>query len=49
MKTLIREAQLCNPKYTNHSIRKTRLVTLGEAGIEGRHTSILAVTKVRQQ
>ena len=45
MKTLIKEAELLNPKYTNHSIWKTCLITSDEAGIEGRHMIYLSSYK----
>ena len=44
MKT-IQEAELLNPKYTNHSIQKTCLMTLDKAGIEGRHMIYLSSHK----
>ena len=45
MKTLIKEAELIDPKYMNHSIRKTCLITLDETGIEGRHMMYLSSHK----
>ena len=37
MKTLTKDANLTNLKYTNHSIRKTCIGTLDENGIKARH------------
>ena len=45
MKTLIKEAELLNPKHKKHSIHKTCLMTRDEAGIEGRHMIYLSSHK----
>ena len=45
MKTLIKEAELLNPKYTNHSICKTCLMSLDKARIIGRHMIYLSSHK----
>ena len=45
MKGLIKDAELTNPKYTNHSMRKTCIETLDENGIEARHIMYLSSHK----